>query len=483
MPLFNRTTAVAADSSLRPTLGVELECLLIQDLSCTPDGHKSSLAHSRTLIHEALCQRMNGICATCGKSHPFSLPLNPVVDIDQHNKDPSKYSKWSVVADESLGLTNNQRMSLRKPARTHAMEIVSRIMESDSNLPTTTDDSRPDHMHEITYQEEIRSVLHALTDYFNRPQSPHSAAYRLTVNETCGLHVHIGNGNTSFPLTTVKNLLAISVANEKQIDSMHSRSRIDGRTLRTGPMTSVTGAFESKAYNVPWSARFTSLENAIRHDEGETFLQHPDHYWRKRLDLEAAAFINDLESRLILIAEAQALPHLKHLQGEERPIVNLQNLAAFNSRGREKSDADVDARKKSTIEFRQHAGTLHSEEVVAWVDFLLHLTRYAHNNIEGHVQEPAQQTMDISGLFELLGFDSNDPTYVHYQRVTQPGKGGASDWARSYWEHEAGLAIAFPESDRLRQVWLHCIRDCANDRSLEAVRRRIGAKVQALCYG
>ncbi|KAF7194568.1 hypothetical protein HII31_04074 [Pseudocercospora fuligena] len=491
MPLFN--TAVGGDSFLRPTLGVEIECLIIQDLSRTPEEHKSSLRQARSLVHEALCQRMNGICATCGNSHLFSLPLNPVVDIYQHNKNPSKYSKWSVVADVSLGLTIDQKMSLPKPehsTRAHAMEIVSRIMGSDSNLPTTVDDGRTDHIHEITYQEEIRSVLHALTDYFNRPESPHSAAYRLTVNQSCGLHVHIGNGNRFFPLTTVKNLLAISVANEKQIDSMHSRSRIDGRTLQTGPMTSVTSPFESKAYNIPWSARFTSLENAIRYDEGESFLQHPGHFWRKRLDLEAAAFTNDLESRLILIAEAPTLPQLKYLQGEERPTVNLQNLAPFDAQGWEKSDANTDAntdaRKKTTIEFRQHAGTLHPEEVIAWIDFLLHLTRYAHKHTEEHVQKLARQVgedQDISELLDVLGFDSDDKTYVHYQRVTQPDQGGGSNWARSYWEHETCLADAFSESDRLRQVWLHCIRDCATDRSLEAVKRRIEAKQQASCYG
>ncbi|EME84116.1 uncharacterized protein MYCFIDRAFT_173164 [Pseudocercospora fijiensis CIRAD86] len=46
----------------------------------------------------------------------------------------------------------------------------------------------------------------------------------------------------------------------------------------------------------------------------------------------------------------------------------------------------------------------HPEEVLAWIDFLLHLTRYAH---EGHVRA-LDRHLDISALFETLGFDSTD---------------------------------------------------------------------------
>ncbi|KAF7189565.1 hypothetical protein HII31_09205 [Pseudocercospora fuligena] len=484
------------------TLGVEIECLLVQDLQVEtfPDDNPfAAITYGRNVVLEALTQPMQAKCSTCGSLHTFFLPLNPIVHPILHRSNPRRYEKWSVITDATVRLTDEQTQSLPGPddsTFTHAIEVVSRTMQHGRGLTTTLDDRDPDHMHEISYEEEITAVFAALNAHFNVPHAPCGDAYRLMVNEQCGLHVHVGNGRKSFPFHAIKNLVAMYTANEKQIDGMHAVSRVDGRTLISGKLLSVTPSWKH-SNNKPWSAHFVDLEHAVRNGKakiwGTSFppagQQYPNVLFDERPELKEAALSNDLPRRLKLIYEAENLAHLKHLPGNEylHSTVKLDNLASYEPQGYDRNDSDHLRGKKLTFEFRQHVGTLEPIEALSWVDFLLHLLDFAHDHTEEQIralcldiwESPAHDTSD---LLKLLGLNEGDPTFKHYQQVTGD-HGSAPSWSELYLQQNVNLAEAFPANDRLRKIWRCCIRDSANDREPQQVQQRIREKLLAVCYG
>ena len=50
--------------------------------------------------------------------------------------------------------------------------------------------------------------------------------YRISCNETCGLHVHVGNGLAGFDLATLRNLMGFIWAFEPQLGAIHPERRV-----------------------------------------------------------------------------------------------------------------------------------------------------------------------------------------------------------------------------------------------------------------
>jgi hypothetical protein len=53
-----------------------------------------------------------------------------------------------------------------------------------------------------------------------------SSIYLCTVNQTTGLHVHVGDSDKGFDSSTLRNLVAVCWALEPQLDTLHSVSRL-----------------------------------------------------------------------------------------------------------------------------------------------------------------------------------------------------------------------------------------------------------------
>ncbi|RDW69587.1 hypothetical protein BP6252_08607 [Coleophoma cylindrospora] len=53
--------------------------------------------------------------------------------------------------------------------------------------------------------------------------------YRINVNESCGLHVHVGNMTYGFPLKQLKCLMATIWTFEPQLDSLHPAHRLNNK--------------------------------------------------------------------------------------------------------------------------------------------------------------------------------------------------------------------------------------------------------------
>ncbi|KXS98783.1 hypothetical protein AC578_9062 [Pseudocercospora eumusae] len=309
------------------TLGVEIECLLVQDLQLEPFPDDHSISHVR-----------HGLCLTDEQTQSLPSP------------------------DDSI--------------YTHAIEVVSRTMQRGRGLSTTLDDRDSSHMHEISYDEEITAVITALNAHFNMSHAQRSNAYRLVVNEQCGLHVHIGNGRKSFPLHTIKNVVAMHTANEKQIDGLHAVSRVDGRTLISGKLLSVSPSWKH-SYNKPWSAHFVDLEHAVRNGKAKIYgssfppagQQYPNVLFDERPELRKAVLSNDLPP-----------PTRKSIPAQ------LDNLASYEPHSYDQNTSDHLRGKKLTIESRQHVGTLEPDEILSWTDVLLHLLQFAHDHPKEQVR-------------------------------------------------------------------------------------------------
>lgn len=94
----------------------------------------------------------------------------------------------------------------------------------------------------------------------------------ILVNETTGLHVHVGNGAKGFKLLTVKHLIAFCWAFEPQLNSLHLPSRQDRKHCRSIRESSSLAVYYRKEVGkrlgplagVAKTMSYTNLEDLFR---------------------------------------------------------------------------------------------------------------------------------------------------------------------------------------------------------------------------
>lgn len=189
---------------------------------------------------------------------------------------------------------------------------------------------------------EVRNVCYLL-----------ESRYHTIPTDSCGLHVHVGNGKEqggSFDFSTLRNLYALLWAFEPQLDTLHPPHRQDGRWMQ-------------------------SLRGMTRKDEeGET--------------------LRPLEGVLACL-EAEDTDDLAEINGvaDERGQAYNFQPALLWLQG-----------EKSTVEFRQHEGTLDGEAVTMWIRTVVGLVEYARDA----VLRPAEFTdLLMIARYEEIGDKSN----------------------------------------------------------------------------
>ncbi|TKA57257.1 hypothetical protein B0A55_12606, partial [Friedmanniomyces simplex] len=234
------TRMQAERAPLGLTLGVELECILAH---CTYPSNSTTCGQfvrgsrlGKDTVAEALSQPIQATCSTCGARHWFDLP----VKVTACSVTGDAYTEWHVADDSSIELTEAEKAPLANSLRYfdfYSIEIRTRIMKADQAKQTTPSKSQPGHTHTIAYAEEVRAVLAHLNQTFNTPPPPGQCPpFRLLVNNSCGMHVHLGNEtHAGFPLRTLKNLLSTYYACEAAIDALHAVDRIGGSGIACLP--------------------------------------------------------------------------------------------------------------------------------------------------------------------------------------------------------------------------------------------------------
>ena len=152
--------------------------------------------------------------------------------------------------------------------------------------------------------------------------------FEVFVNESCALHVHVGNCHAGFPLQTLKNFCMLATVFERQFDMLH-------------PLHRLTSPF-------------------ARRVAGQFPLMAP---------LAKAQTINGFET----IGQLTDCYHLKkNGQHEGYMAYNFLNLTT---------------RPLRTIEFRQHAGSLDPEATTRWAQLATSLVMSAHDvGVHGFAQ-------------------------------------------------------------------------------------------------
>ncbi|MCJ1414393.1 hypothetical protein MMC32_000719 [Xylographa parallela] len=222
------------------------------------------------------------------------------------------YHRWTVSLDDSVAPSDDDLRSMNpqwangqvscltaegRAAMCYAsVEVFSRV------LPYNIDSLR-----------EVGIVVNTI-----------AAEFPVFVNESCALHVHVGNMDCGFPIQTVKNFATLVTCFENQFNQIHPLNRLD------------------HPYCLPETLAFRPRER---------------HIWRM------AEIIDQLNTPERMIRQFGA-------KRNDRDEVyhwwcyNYNNLVLA----------------KRTIEFRQHAGTLDLSAVFRWINLACTLTAIAHNS-------------------------------------------------------------------------------------------------------
>ncbi|KAM0795685.1 putative amidoligase enzyme-domain-containing protein [Usnea florida] len=154
----------------------------------------------------------------------------------------------------------------------------------------------------------------------------HLETFHILINESCGLHVHVGNERKGFPVETMKNLCILAVTFERELESIHPPHRMSNFYTRS------IGSVFDNGISLP----------------------------------EIRRMIRDAETAGDLIKLVQ--------KGVKQHAYNFLNL---------QSSKDQTSKKQSskglkTIEFRQHEATINADAITRWVELTCGLVNKAH---------------------------------------------------------------------------------------------------------
>ncbi|KAF2774084.1 hypothetical protein EJ03DRAFT_323425 [Teratosphaeria nubilosa] len=169
---------------------------------------------------------------------------------------------------------------------------------------------------------------------------------------------------------------------------MHSTKRIGGakhplmiQHNRFGYQYWDTTVISPGAYNMPWATHhhmsvYNRRGRAARDSPMLTHDFQESRYPAEYLDdpeIRKAAFEYSCPAQLTLINRAPNLEALRHMQEDwsHNSTVNLENLPT-------REELSEGMKRKMTIEFRQHAGTLSVTEILAWINVITNIVGFSH---------------------------------------------------------------------------------------------------------
>lgn len=493
-----RSTATAAETpatsnKLNITLGIEHEFLVLDSQRLNyKDQQKSD--HGLSLVSGALQRPIQVTCSSCGQIHNSDLEPR----VQNKLNDNSDHGCWNLVGDTSMKLNNVQNARFRENGcEAYGVELTSRVLSADQAKSTTRPraQARYAHSHTTTHQEEISRFINTINELF--PQTPatsHRQERRVVVNDSCSLHVHIGNDTAGFELQTVKDLLSICTAFERIIDSMHAKSRIGGSSLTSCPLDGDYGlegnimnvADEGKlfpGYNRSLTERMFSSAYVTRRDDSQTSLlaaaqgPYPANQMNNNATLKQAASGYHTMAFIEVFQQAPSIETLQQLLSLCcETSVNILHLVVNEG---ENLNEQRSYRRLNTIEFRQHAAVTDPNEALAWIDFLQTLVKYAHSQSADNIRSICENVASnphftLADLFELLSI--NEQTRDFYLTRTKDSVQATFDLARADAE-----ALNF--DDPFRAISLELINERAADHDPDNVANVIREKFEQGGYG
>lgn len=83
------------------SLGVEIECILLQNTAADPSQASSpdEVSRGQEKVHEGLCRPIFIACDRCGDNHQYKLRLNTLMKDADETAQGGRYHAWSVGKD------------------------------------------------------------------------------------------------------------------------------------------------------------------------------------------------------------------------------------------------------------------------------------------------------------------------------------------------------------------------------------------------
>ena len=270
------------------------------DLSASGKGSKepsmtTARRHVATTIHEA--------------GHDVNLNMAASGDT----------TKWESSTDPSVCGPNNS--SAEGPFHIWGMEVKSPVLEF--------------------CIESIRAVQHVVMLL--------SRTYLININDTVGLHIHVGNQRHGYSFENVRKLTAFFWAFEPQLSSIHPPAR-------------------QQAY----------YACSTRDDSQYTYDMESSHQRRPK-PLEGASFFLNFQG------DDQAYYDNFETRSRFREIIHFQRRnggsgkSAYNFYNLLSNFWALGTSPKLTIEFRQHEGSLNAPAITAWIETVVGLINFVQD--------------------------------------------------------------------------------------------------------
>ncbi|KAH6678452.1 putative amidoligase enzyme-domain-containing protein [Halenospora varia] len=308
------------------------------------------------------------------------------------------------------GITADTQEDIFPPAARYTW-----IIEAEANLL-----SPPAENGETWYGVEIKSPVltfcpEALSLIVQVCQAL-TATYKVEVNRSCGLHVHIGQGFSDFDAETVRRLLAIVWSLEPTLDKLHPKHRRENLGF------------------CPSLREFSQLSNLIRQSSlditptrlakrGLEVLLLP---MKRKLEEEAWDELDDFppspasslsweivdeDPGFKILESEHDLEDLSFLSGPLPPVG-----ADGGCRSRVHVGNLVRSHDKKTVEFREHEGTLDSTRVANWVKVcggIVELARKSGKELEEELLEWIDSDVEVGveKMLELLDLNGDVIVY------------------------------------------------------------------------
>jgi len=195
-------------SPLQITVGIELECIVRFD----PDNYEAGLAPGEGTLFPAGVTRQEKLSILV-RHHMALVIANAGYQCHTQPEEKSA-QKWSVGEDDTVQYRRDGRHYTDIEIRSPALYL------------------KPDGL------MQIQAVVDLLRSEFE-----------LSVNDTCALHVHVGNERRGYPLQTLKNLCILTSMFEGRLSALHHPSRVLVGSLGQEYCRTPSSVFSGKS---PW---------------------------------------------------------------------------------------------------------------------------------------------------------------------------------------------------------------------------------------
>lgn len=258
---------------LNLTFGVEIECIVCFD----PTTYEKGLSFGDGILWEQESP------SPFHRENKLRILLRRHIASVFESKGFSTYDLTSPGGDQKWSITGDASISIKRGPR------ADEFLECDIEIKSPALRFCPKAL------RRVERVVRILTRYFDT-----------TVNNSCGLHVHIGNRRKGFPIQTLKHFSMLTALFEHQLNALHPAHRIGNYHVK-GP----SAAFKGQN---PWDT------------------------------MRAIQCCESKEQLLLLYAKEGC----------------LDRCFAYNL-------CPLVTGPRNTIEFRQHAATLDGSEIMNWI--------------------------------------------------------------------------------------------------------------------